>query len=436
MDTEERSSSWLSNVFLALLFCAGVALMLRGMLGGGASEGPQQAGAPAPAAAAQRARAVREPAEPPARPPARAALAQTVSPDELAPPPDTRREGVDAFGYPRATADKLQILELLRGRRYRELDELFESYLTRTLDDVRFEYFLTDGFDAFNVPDPELEALLSGWVESLPRSAHALVARGEHSKAMGWAARGGAYAAETSEAQWQGMRRSFTRAIEDVREALELRPEHLAGYAILKSIARTDGDDAAFAAVQARELELSPDSFVVGTMMMYALLPRWGGSHAAMDRVAAAALARADRNPRLRVLQGYKAWDQGDRAVRAERYEDAIGHFTEALAYGDHWLFRKDRAHVYSLRKEYERALEDLNAAVELRPQNAKVLEMRGTALHWLALRMRDPKRRRALAEASLRDQELSLALDPTDERVRENRDLVRQFLARGCRCP
>jgi tetratricopeptide (TPR) repeat protein len=168
---------------------------------------------------------------------------------------------------------------------------------------------------------------------------------------------------------------------------------------------------------------------------MIQLLPRWGGSYWAMARAIAEAQQHKAQNPRLQLLQGYIAWDRGRVAESAKEHDEALRLYTEALSFGEHWMFLEDRAGLYHRRKQHEQALQDYDRALELRPQMVSVLHSRGNTLYALALKAQQPAGRRELAERSLRDLDLALVLDPTDQRLRRNHGNVTRYLAHGCRC-
>jgi len=94
-----------------------------------------------------------------------------------------------------------------------------------------------------------------------------------------------------------------------------------------------------------------------------------GGFVAGMVDKAAAAEAKA----------------KGNAAFSAKQYQDAIGHFTEAIAHDptDH-VFFSNRSACYSSVEKYSEALEDANQCVKLRPDWAKGYTRKGLAEYFL----------------------------------------------------
>lgn len=109
---------------------------------------------------------------------------------------------------------------------------------------------------------------------------------------------------------------------------------------------------------------------------MTALEPRWGGSYDAMEKFADQAQKYAAQNPRLVSLKGFADADRADEASSAGDSRKAIRLCNQALEEGgDFYMAYMYRGDTYGQLHLYDEALEDLNRANRLRPQNPKVLE-------------------------------------------------------------
>jgi tetratricopeptide (TPR) repeat protein len=75
-------------------------------------------------------------------------------------------------------------------------------------------------------------------------------------------------------------------------------------------------------------------------------------------------------NPKLSTLYGFIYFDQADMFINREgKYEEAIDLLTRALAFGDFWGFYNKRAKIYHFDlMEQDKALEDINRSIVLRP--------------------------------------------------------------------
>ena len=71
----------------------------------------------------------------------------------------------------------------------------------------------------------------------------------------------------------------------------------------------------------------------------------------------------------------------GNAALQAKKYDEAIGHYTDAIALdGSQHTFYSNRAAAYQSKGDYENALADAEKCVSLNPTWAK--DTRGKAPH------------------------------------------------------
>ncbi len=98
------------------------------------------------------------------------------------------------------------------------------------------------------------------------------------------------------------MDRLLAQADTDLRRALELDPRLTPVYnAMIHAGGLSLGEKYALGAAK-RGLAIAPDNFSIHAMLMWLEQPKWSGSLAAMDRLAAQAQAHAGTNPLLRML--------------------------------------------------------------------------------------------------------------------------------------
>ena len=165
------------------------------------------------------------------------------------------------------------------------------------------------------------------------------------------------------------MRSYFSKAEENLKVALKINPNLIVGYQILIGIYNANGNDADEDRIIEKASELFPYFFLIRSASLWAKELRWGGSYATMEKIAKNGEKYCNINPKLAALYGFIYCDQAKNFKHNKRYEKAIDLFTKAISFGDHWAFYNERAHVYHYYlKEYDRALEDINTSIELRP--------------------------------------------------------------------
>jgi tetratricopeptide (TPR) repeat protein len=260
----------------------------------------------------------------------------------------------------------LSLREALMRKDYQQLTTALEEAQQAFENSVLNEDWARDAFRAFNVADPSLEPLLSGWIAASPKSYVARAARGQYFEASARAARGRAWAADTTSAQMKGMSDYFEKATADCEAALKIRPRLLVCQVLLIDILKKGGPSGAAKVYATEALRAEPASFLIRQAYMHSLTPRWGGSYEEMTELARASQAYVTKNPRLKLLLGYVAWDRGNMLVPQGRPRESLPYFAEALKSGDDPLFLSDRGGAYYRLKQYEQAMADLTRALEV----------------------------------------------------------------------
>ncbi len=335
---------------------------------------------------------------------------------------------LEDFGYPVQTIDQLAVRRLLTSRSYDQLDTLLSAYSDSAANDYKLEYRLFDAYESFNIDIPAFGPLLDEWVHLHPKSAPARLARGVYLAARGWAARGTKESNETSRAQFQQMDAFFARATPDYYMGAHLDPRSIVAYRGLMSIVMNHPDPAMERLLLDRGLRIQPYSYRLRTTYMSSLLPRWDGSYKAMRQFAEESAPFAARNPRIKALAGYEDWDRGRVLEDKKDYIGAEVAYTRALEAGNAAQFRFQRGQFYWRRDKYREAIEDLNASLLQRPQDADALYERSYAEYDLGHHGTGDARATFFTRA-YDDAELSAALDPTDQWHMKHLDFIRENL-------
>ena len=178
-------------------------------------------------------------------------------------------------------ASQRESLNLLRQSRYVELDAkmngIQHSYESGKITDER----LLHEFRAFYDTDPALAERYDVWVEKMPRSYSALVARGIYLRFLGKEARGSAYIDDTPRQQIDDMSTYLAKAMRDYNASLTLTKKPLLTYHSIIAVTMlepmVDGDDLARRMLN-ESIRADPRNFVVRYKYFASLQTRWGGS--------------------------------------------------------------------------------------------------------------------------------------------------------------
>ena len=313
------------------------------------------------------------------------------------------REGKDAYGYPRSHVDGPALRSLLEHERYAELTRYLEEFQREFEADPSKEFWPVRAVESFASAAPELLPKLNAWVAATPGSFAPYAARGTYWAEVAGVRRGTKWARETSAESFKGMHDAAVPARQDLERALSLAPKLVAALRQLVSLAIPTSDHTLRDDALLRADKACPSCFSVRSRYVNGLQPRWGGSYRDME--AFAKRAPVALNPRLKLLRGYVETDRASVAINAKKLDDALDLANAACALGPHWDFLAERADVLMEKNDFEHALVDLDAAIELRPE-----------LPWLHAKRARAKEKRGEWEAAGRDLIDSLRIDASDE--------------------
>jgi tetratricopeptide (TPR) repeat protein len=282
---------------------------------------------------------------------------------------------------PKETIDLSQIVglrDMLQNQEFEQLNAVLEEYQNAFKEDQTNEYKVYDAYRTFYLTDPLYEDFFIKWINRYPDKYQPHLAMAQYYCAKGWESRGYKFSKETSKEQFEGMRFHFSKAEENLKTALQINPDLLVGYDILINIYNATGNNAGEDEAIKNAIALFPHSFLVRCAGAWAKQPRWGGSYKDIEEIAKEAERYSNINPELTALYGLIYYDLSRINRRNKRYKKAIDLLTKALTFGDNWSIYYQRANIYHFDlKEYDRALEDINRCIELRPVIGKIYRMR-----------------------------------------------------------
>jgi hypothetical protein len=227
------------------------------------------------------------------------------------------QEGNDPPDTPEEMASQHESLNLLRQSRYAELDRkmngIQRSYEVGSITDER----LLHEFRAFYDTDPALAGRYDAWVEKMPRSYSALVARGIYLRYVAKQARGSAYIEDTPRQRIEIMSTYLARAMRDYNASLTLTKKPLLTYHSIIAVTMLDamvgGDDLARRMLN-ESIRVDPRNFVVRYKYFASLETRWGGSLEQMldfeKQARAAGLSDAQLRYFANLLVAERRWVQ------------------------------------------------------------------------------------------------------------------------------
>ena len=227
------------------------------------------------------------------------------------------------------------------------------EFQTAFEEDIQEEANVYDAFDAFSSAIPMYEVILNNWVQQYANTYQPYVARAKYYLACGGAARGTKWANETTEKQFQEMRRYYSLALEDIKSALTVNLKLDICYSMMITIGMSVSDDRLKKNTLAEALKYNPYGFYVRDVYLYSLTPRWGGSYQAMEEFCDEAEKYSAFNPQLKTLRSRIFSDKARVFWYESSYEEAVQYFTKALEYRDYADYYEERGECYAALEKY-----------------------------------------------------------------------------------
>lgn len=275
----------------------------------------------------------------------------------------------------------LKIRLLLKQKKFKSLNALFEKLEKDSEKDISKEQTLFIAYKAFSVNSKSYLALLDSWVKATPVSHIPYLARATYNYHMGWFARGGKWATETKEEQFEEMKIYLDKAIEDIALSLDLNSKSVVTFTLLTSISLTQGSRENVDKFMLNALKISPASLNVRVAYLKAISPKWGGSLEEMLAYVIESSKQLEKNPKLKILQGFISTYAGDMQNTIKKYSVADSLYTESLTHGEYDDVLFKRGKVRNQQKKYVSAIKDLSRAIELNPEVADYYYYRAGSL-------------------------------------------------------
>ncbi len=270
---------------------------------------------------------------------------------------------------------------LFEQKHFTQLNQKIERLQSEFEQDPTREWQIKETFEIFSIPRIDYGLLLDAWAKVTPEHFAPHMARAEYHAAFAAFKRGADLAKDTSSEQFSGMRDYHTKALIDIDKALSLRTALLPAYILKIRIYNAGGkpglEDRTFQAARQK----FPSSYLLYSGYQWAKLPRWGGSYSEMNRIAAKAIERADKNPELYWLGAVPLADRAWYMWRDGAFTEAIELYTQAMAYGENAYLYQERGRVHYAAGDRQQALTDLGRSIELHPTRMRSYRHRASML-------------------------------------------------------
>jgi tetratricopeptide (TPR) repeat protein len=189
--------------------------------------------------------------------------------------------------------------------------------------------------------DTGLEPLLAEWVRQSPNSFVAHLSKGAHHVNMGFLKRGSGVSADTSAEQIAAMELEFSKAVSELKIAMELRPSSVLPYPLLMRVAAASGQTQAMRGLLAEAQRLSPGTVAARQQAIFYLTPKWGGTFEELDALAASLPGSALTEPRRRRVLYFVEMAKADhyqtvtkeRTKEIDRYRQALQWCSDEVAW-------------------------------------------------------------------------------------------------------
>jgi len=313
------------------------------------------------------------------------------------------------------------ILVLLQDGKFSSLEAMLTGYETKYEDDHSALPWTEAAFRSFANSDSALEPRLNAWIEKMPNSYAARLARASFLGHLGALSRGGALAADTPRERFEDMRDFNALAAKDYTKAIALDPKLTLAYAGLADMARISGARDEAQHFLAEGLRFDPKSPLLHWTFLLTLEPKWGGSLTEIRDYLAALKQRYPADITLAGLQSFAEFVSGDAALRGGDYEGALNHFDRAIASdGARIAYLEEHADADFMRDHYEDASAAILRALALDPDDA--------ALHYRLSEYRLFEKR---LDAALASADKAVGLDRLNPTYLDQRATVLRMMGR-----
>lgn len=227
------------------------------------------------------------------------------------------------------------------------LETRLDAYLARHFSRADHGEDIHFVFDHFSVANEQVDRISAKWLEMLPDSAYANLARGQYYRNLAWKSRGGKWASETPGENMRRMGGYAEMAIPHLRKAVDQNPRLMPAYVALLDIGMLDSRRRLAREAVERAAKHDPTCMDMARQRMRAAQPRWGGDYNEMLSIASELSQYVAMRPHLAIHVAAPYGDRGDRLSAEKQYtREAVDVLDIAIRIGSNESHMRDAARV------------------------------------------------------------------------------------------
>ena len=271
-----------------------------------------------------------------------------------------------------------ETVTILRANQFAALNRYYSDvqagYDHGSVSDER----LRSAFRHFYDSSPDLAARYATWVNDMPNSYVAHLARAIYYIRVGEASRGNMTIAYTSGAQLRGMDSAFATASSELEKSVSLEKKPLLSVFYQLDIGKFEGDAAHNRALLQNSLAIDRKNFIVREMYMQTLQTAWGGSTEQLKAFVAdnrtAGLSTRQMKDLESLVFADEAWvDEVDN----ENYKRAATEYLEAAKLSDDEVCLLCAGKVLVKAEQFPAAAKVLTQYLARDPESMEALKLR-----------------------------------------------------------
>ena len=261
---------------------------------------------------------------------------------------------------------------LLDGNRFLDLNETLHAHQTAAENNIIMEDNLFTAYDSFEIKDKSYETVFNMWVDATPDEYQPYLARARFYYRLGWDARGGKWVSETKKEKIKIMEVYLKKATLDIVKVLKIYQKSMVAYSLLIGIYNSLGQVDSTDVILNKALEINKSTFHLRKQYLHFLTPRWGGTYEKMKLFIIESMRYLDKNPKLKLLEGYLYLDLAKMQQTVKKYSVAEQYYDKALEFGVNHKILKERGKNSYRRENYKKALKDPERAIQLYSEDAQ----------------------------------------------------------------
>ena len=297
----------------------------------------------------------------------------------------TSQSEIIVLGKNERNSITIKVRNLLVAMKYDDLEKYLKDIDETYKKDTTKESLLFTVYNTFRIDDEGYLKFFTKWLEAIPNSYNAHLARAIYYYDMGWLERGSKWISETKDEQINKMFEYFKKSYNDIEKYSELNGASIVSYALLMKLNMTTGEKEKNKIILKKALKLDNSSSSIRGVYLMSITPRWGGSYAQMHEFIENSNLNIKAYPKLKTLYGYIDIDKAQVATLSSRYNDANEFLKKSLELSGEYsgiLFELGENNVR--REKYKEALIQLSKAIELNAESSDIFYWRSIAYKYL----------------------------------------------------